>query len=192
MVETILKSSNLLATIINEVLDLSRLEDGTLELDIGTFNLHALFREVFNLIKPIATMKKLFVSLNVASDLPESATGDEKRLMQTILNVVGNAVKFSKEGSILISAGVGNSDSLRDPRAPYNYTMHADSKHFYLHVQVKDSGSGINPPEIPTLFTKTLVVLALVLLFEKGESIYSINLDMTWIVICLGFSEFPF
>lgn len=46
MVETILKSSNLLATLINDVLDLSRLEDGSLQLDIGTFNLHALFREV--------------------------------------------------------------------------------------------------------------------------------------------------
>lgn len=46
MVETILKSSNLLATLINDVLDLSRLEDGSLQLDIGTFNLHAVFKEV--------------------------------------------------------------------------------------------------------------------------------------------------
>lgn len=46
MIETILKSSNLLATLINDVLDLSRLEDGSLELDIGPFNLHAVFREV--------------------------------------------------------------------------------------------------------------------------------------------------
>lgn len=46
MVETVLKSSNLLATLINDVLDLSRLEDGSLELDIGTFNLHVVFREV--------------------------------------------------------------------------------------------------------------------------------------------------
>lgn len=46
MVETILKSSNLLATLINDVLELSRLEDGSLKLDLGTFNLHALFREV--------------------------------------------------------------------------------------------------------------------------------------------------
>lgn len=46
MVETILKSSNLLATLINDVLDLSRLEDGSLQLDLATFNLHAVFREV--------------------------------------------------------------------------------------------------------------------------------------------------
>jgi ethylene receptor len=46
MIETILKSSNLLATLINDVLDLSRLEDGSLELEIGKFNLHGIFREV--------------------------------------------------------------------------------------------------------------------------------------------------
>lgn len=91
---------------------------------------------MINLIKHIATIKKLFSSLSLGSDLPEYAIGDEKQLMQTILNVVGNAVKFSKEDNILISAILGNSDSLRDPRAPNNYTMHVDTKHFYLHVQV--------------------------------------------------------
>lgn len=49
MIETVLKSSNLLAALINDVLDLSRLEDGSLELDIGTFNLHQIFREVTSL-----------------------------------------------------------------------------------------------------------------------------------------------
>ncbi|KAF6169062.1 hypothetical protein GIB67_038559 [Kingdonia uniflora] len=103
MVETVLKSGNLLATLINDVLDLSRLEDRSLELDLRAFNLHSVFREIINLIKPIASVKKLFLSLNLAPDLPEYVVGDEKLLMQTILNVVGNAVKFSKEGSISVS-----------------------------------------------------------------------------------------
>ncbi|XWS10776.1 hypothetical protein CRYUN_Cryun38cG0027000 [Craigia yunnanensis] len=153
MVETILKSGNLLATLINDVLDLSRLEDGSLQLDLGTFNLYAVFREVLNLIKPIASVKKLHVSLNLAPDLPEYAIGDEKRLMQTILNVVGNAVKFSKEGSISITALVSKSEPLRDSRAPEFFPVPSDN-HFYLHVQVKDSGLGISPQDIPKLFTK--------------------------------------
>ncbi|XP_075641434.1 ethylene receptor [Castanea sativa] len=153
MVETILKSSNLLATLINDVLDLSRLEDGSLQLDIGTFNLHSVFKEVLNLIKPVASVKKLSVTLNLAQDLPVHAVGDEKRLMQTMLNVVGNAVKFSKEGSISIIAFVAKSESLRDSRAPDFFPVPSDN-HFYLRVQVKDSGSGINPQEIPKLFTK--------------------------------------
>ncbi|TYH21694.1 hypothetical protein ES288_A04G066000v1 [Gossypium darwinii] len=153
MVETILKSSNLLATLINDVLDLSGLEDGSLQLDLGTFNLYAVFREVLNLIKPIASVKKLHVSLTLAPDLPEYAVGDEKRLMQTILNIVGNAVKFSKEGSISITAFVAKLDTLRDSKAPEFLPVLSDN-HFYLRVQVKDSGSGINPLDIPKLFTK--------------------------------------
>lgn len=92
--------------------------------------------QVFNLVKPIATVKKLFISLSLASDLPEYAVGDEKRLMQTILNVVGNAVKFSKEGNILISGFVAKSESLRDPRAPDFFPAPLDNSHFYLRVQV--------------------------------------------------------
>ncbi|KAL3333208.1 hypothetical protein AABB24_033338 [Solanum stoloniferum] len=153
MVETILKSSNLLATLINDVLDLSRLEDGSLQLDVGTFNLHGLFREVLNLIKPIAAVKKLFVTLSLSLDLPEVAIGDEKRLMQILLNVVGNAVKFSKEGSVSVSAVAAKSESLIDPRAPEFFPVQSEN-HFYLRVQVKDTGSGINPQDIPKLFCK--------------------------------------
>ncbi|KAL2472748.1 Ethylene receptor 1 [Forsythia ovata] len=153
MVETILRSSSLLATLINDVLDLSRLKDGSLKLDIRTLSLHVLFWEALNLIRPIASVKKLFVTLSFSSDMPEHAIGDEKRLMQVLLNIVGNAVKFTRVGSISISASVAKSESLRDPRAPGFFPVPSDN-HFYLHVQVKDTGSGINPQEIPNLFTK--------------------------------------
>lgn len=87
------------------------------------------------MIKPIASVKKLFVSLNLAADVPEYAIGDEKRLMQTLLNVVGNAVKFTKEGTISITAFVAKSESLRDPRAP-DFLPVPSENHFYLRVQV--------------------------------------------------------
>ncbi|KAL5558446.1 hypothetical protein UlMin_034657 [Ulmus minor] len=153
MVETILKSSNLLATLINDVLDLSRLEDGSLQLETGTFNLHSVFKEVLNLIKPVASVKKLLVTLNLSPDLPLCAVGDEKRLMQTILNVTGNAVKFSKEGSISVTAFIVKSESLREFRSPEFFPLPSEN-HFYLCVQVKDTGSGISPQDIPKLFTK--------------------------------------
>ncbi|KAL8137589.1 hypothetical protein V2J09_003590 [Rumex salicifolius] len=149
MVETILKSSNLLATLINDVLDLSRLEDGSLKLDIGKFNLHAVFKEVLSLIKPIATVKKLTITLHVAQDLPEFAIGDEKRLMQVMLNIIGNAVKFSKEGNISITATLAKTE----PRFPDFIPVSTDSQ-FHLRVQVKDSGPGINSQDLPKLFTK--------------------------------------
>lgn len=153
MIETVLKSSNLLAALINDVLDLSKLEDGSFELEIANFNLHAVFREVINLIKPIAAVKKLSVSVTLAPDLPLCAVGDEKRLMQTILNVAGNAVKFTKEGHISITASVARSDSSRDPRAP-EFSPVTSDRHFDLRVQIKDTGCGISPQDLPHIFTK--------------------------------------
>lgn len=153
MVETILKSSNLLATLMNDVLDLSRLEDGSLELNIRKFNLPALFHEVHNLVKPIASVKRLSVSITLAPDLPQYAIGDDKRLMQIVLNVVGNAVKFSREGSIVVTAQLERPEFLRDSRVPDFYPVQGDF-HFYLRVQVKDTGLGINPQDIPKLFNK--------------------------------------
>ncbi|KAK8565507.1 hypothetical protein V6N13_020608 [Hibiscus sabdariffa] len=153
MIETVLKSSNLLATLINDVLDLSRLEDNNLELDFGMFDLHGIFKEVTNLIKPIASVKKLSMTMILAPDLPVFAIGDEKRLMQTILNVVGNAVKFTKEGYVSIIVSVAKPESLRDWRPPEFYPVSMEG-HFYLRVQVKDSGCGVLPQDIPNLFTK--------------------------------------
>ncbi|KAF6134199.1 hypothetical protein GIB67_013596 [Kingdonia uniflora] len=73
--------------------------------------------------------------------------------MKTILNVAGNAVKFSKEGSIFVSFSVAKLESLRDARAPGFSPMPSDN-HFYLRVQVKDLGSRIFPQDIPKLFYK--------------------------------------
>ncbi|GMQ00209.1 hypothetical protein CsSME_00047398 [Camellia sinensis var. sinensis] len=138
MIETILKSSNLLATLINDVLDLSRLEDGSLELDAGVFNLHEVFIQVVNLIKPITSVKKLSMTLILAPDLPVYAIGDEKRLIQTILNIVGNAVKFTKEGYVSVVASMAKLESLRDWRPPEFYHLSSDG-HFFLKVQVEYS-----------------------------------------------------
>ncbi|XP_020114128.1 probable ethylene response sensor 1 isoform X2 [Ananas comosus] len=153
MVETVLTSSNLLATLINDVLDLSKLEDGSLELDIAPFNLHAVLRDVINVIKPIASVKNLQMQVTLAPDLPLCAVGDEKRLMQTVLNVAANAVKYTKDGHLSITASIGKPELFRDPRAP-NFCPVSGDGNFYLHVQVKDTGCGINSQDLPHLFTK--------------------------------------
>lgn len=87
--------------------------------------------QVLNLIKPIAVVKKLPITLNLAPDLPEFVVGDEKRLMQIILNIVGNAVKFSKQGSISVTGLVTKSDI----RAADFFVVPTGS-HFYLRVKV--------------------------------------------------------
>ncbi|KAI3741777.1 hypothetical protein L1987_59454 [Smallanthus sonchifolius] len=153
MIETILKSSNLLAALVNDILDLSRLEDGSLELENEAFNLHGLFQEVVRLTNPIASLKNISMTLNCDLDLPAYAIGDEKRLMQIILNVVANAVKFNKGGHISIHASVLSPEQLQEWQTP-DFCPTLTVGLFYLLVQVKDSGSGIKQQDIPHIFTK--------------------------------------
>lgn len=153
MIETILKSSNVLSTLINDVLDLSRLEDGSLHLEAEIFNLQAAFRKVVDLIRPIASVKKLSLTLTLALDIPVCATGDEKLLMQILLIVVGNAVKFTKEGFVAIEASVAKPEYIRGWQPSEVYPSSTDAS-FYLRVQVRDSGCGISPNDITRLFTK--------------------------------------
>lgn len=88
-----------------------------------------------NLIKPVAALKRLSVVVHLAPELPTCAIGDKKRLMQIILNVAGNSIKFTKEGHISITASIARPDSLMDPYAPDFRPVLSDGS-FYLAVQV--------------------------------------------------------
>lgn len=90
------------------------------------------------MIKPIASVKKLSLTLILAPDLPVYAIGDEKRVIQTIINIVGNAVKFTKKGYVSVVASIAKPESLRDWRAPEFYPVSSDG-HFFLRVQVEFS-----------------------------------------------------
>ncbi|KAE8782467.1 ethylene receptor [Hordeum vulgare] len=83
-----------------------QLSNGSLELDIAPFDLHATFTDVVNLIKPVAACKRLSVMVSLAPELPACAIGDRKLLMQIMLNVAGNSIKFTKEGHVSIAASI--------------------------------------------------------------------------------------
>ncbi|KAK4406980.1 putative ethylene response sensor 1 [Sesamum angolense] len=134
-------------------LNLSKLEDCNLKVDAKIFNLQGALTEVVNLIKPIASLKKLSMSLALALDVPVYATGDEKRLMQVILIIVGNAVKFTREGFVEVEVSVAKPEYIRCWR-PSEFCPPSTDGHFYLRVQVRDSGCGMNTNDIPRVFTK--------------------------------------
>ncbi|URE31588.1 Ethylene receptor [Musa troglodytarum] len=137
MIETVLKSSNLLAVLINNVLDLSKLEDGSFELEIANFNLHAIFREVINLIKPIAAVKKLCVSVTLAPDLPLSsvARSDSSRDPR--------APEFSQFPVIGISICVYRSRILAVESVLKIYHTSLLSLHTHISANKASNGSGI-------------------------------------------------
>jgi ethylene receptor len=155
MVDTVVKSSSLLSTLINDVLDFSRLEDGSLHLEMQPFELPTVLREAGNLAKPMAKGKGLDFLFDVAADVPTYVIGDEKRLLQTMLNVIGNAVKFTKTGSVSVVVSLERLDGFvrRDPRNPGWCPVPCDG-FVYIRIVVKDTGLGVRENDIPRLFQK--------------------------------------
>ncbi len=93
--------------LINDVLDLSKIEAGQLTLSLGDYSLKEVVQTVFSAVEPLAAEKKLAFKVDVPQDLP-SGRADERRLTQVLLNLVGNAIKFTDQGEVLIKASQSN------------------------------------------------------------------------------------
>ncbi len=104
-VQAIRTSGRHLLSIIDDVLDFSRIEAGRLELERIDFTIAQLLEEVRSLMTPQATEHGLKLTCEVADDLPPVVKGDPMRLKQMILNLVGNALKFTHEGGVVIRVG---------------------------------------------------------------------------------------
>ncbi len=126
-VQALQKSSSSLLFIINDILDFSKIEVGKLELDRVTFNLHELLDGLIDMVSANVNGKELELIFTVAPGTPTQLLGDPGRLRQILLNLVGNACKFTTQGEISIFI-----DS-RDLSA----------EDVLLHIAVKDTGIGI-------------------------------------------------
>ena len=102
--KTITQAGKNLLALINDILDLSKMEAGKLRLNTGPVSLTALFREIRNLFKMKLVEKDLSFSIQVHPDLPRILMIDEIRLRQVILNLVDNAIKFTDSGTVGIEA----------------------------------------------------------------------------------------
>jgi two-component system, sensor histidine kinase and response regulator len=103
---TLKLSAESLLTLINDTLDYSKIEAGRVELERQPFDLATCVRESLDLIEPHARQKNLSLSLLLAADLPRTIEGDASRLRQILVNLLGNAVKFTERGGILLEARV--------------------------------------------------------------------------------------
>ena len=93
--------------LINAMLDLSKIEAGQFTLDLADYSLQNVAQTVYNAVEPLALDKKLVFKADVQSDLP-LGRGDERRLTQVLLNLVGNAIKFTDAGEVVIKADASN------------------------------------------------------------------------------------
>ena len=116
--------------LINDVLDLSKIEAGQLVLTLDDYSIKDVVHSVFTVVEALATEKSLALKVEMPKDLP-TAHGDERRLTQVLLNLVGNAIKFTDSGEVVIEAAASNGA----------YTL-----------SVRDTGPGIDPADQAKIF----------------------------------------
>jgi PAS domain S-box-containing protein len=136
--ERIGTSGAALLTVVNDILDFSRIEAGRVELDIHPFSLVALVEEAMSIVRGAATRKGLHIAAEVEAGLPGRILGDENRLRQILLNLLNNGVKFTARGRVLLS--VKQVGDLSD-EARFRFVVH-------------DTGIGIPPDQQDRLFER--------------------------------------
>lgn len=135
-VETIRASGENLISVINDVLDWSKVEADRIELEEHPFSPGEVLREVTDLLRSRAAEKGLYLYLQLESNLPPDVIGDSVRLRQILLNLVGNAIKFTHEGGVVLSVR----------------QEHADVNEVHIAFQVRDTGIGISSTQQKRLF----------------------------------------
>ncbi|SOH95689.1 Signal transduction histidine kinase [Monaibacterium marinum] len=109
---TIMQSANALLVIINDVLDFSKIESGHISINNHPFNIHSCIQDAAILLAPAAEGKDLELCIDIDDNIPVWVSGDDARLRQCMLNLIGNAVKFTKTGHIEISVRAADQDRL--------------------------------------------------------------------------------
>ncbi|WP_116809146.1 hybrid sensor histidine kinase/response regulator [Steroidobacter cummioxidans] len=135
--QTIRDSGAALLTVINDILDFSKVEAGKLELEAEDMDLRDTLEDVARLLSVQAHAKGLEVTLQIDPDLPGAIQGDAGRLRQILLNLGGNAVKFTDKGEVSLALSV----------------LSSDAQGVFVRCEVRDTGIGIPPDRIKALFS---------------------------------------
>jgi CheY-like chemotaxis protein len=136
-VDAVHEAGQVLLTIINDILDLSRMEAGRLDLDSVDFDLHVLLDRTMTIVEPRAREKDVGLLLDVAPDVPRMLRGDPGRLRQVLLNLLGNAVKFTAVGEVGLAVRL----------------IAEEGERVHLGIAVRDTGVGIPEHLHDHLFT---------------------------------------
>ncbi len=134
--EIIRHSGDALLAIINDILDFSKIEAGMLELEMQPFDLRDCAEAVLDLLAPQATAKALDLAYSMAPTTPTVVVGDVGRLRQILLNLLGNAVKFTERGEVVLAID----------------SRELDNDRCTLHIAVRDTGIGIPTDVVHRLF----------------------------------------
>ncbi|MBE2203020.1 MAG: response regulator [Chthoniobacterales bacterium] len=137
-VDMIRRSGDALLVLLNDILDFSRIESGKMPIQPSSVDIRGCLRDVVDLYGATAQSKGLTIRVEVEDQVPSSLFTDPGRLRQILLNLIGNAVKFTPSGGIVVTAMRGQHDPV-DGRFP-------------LRIEVSDTGIGIPPDRVARLF----------------------------------------
>jgi len=145
-VQTVHSSGEALLRVIDDILDFSKIEAGRIELESVDFDLRELVEDVTSLVAESAHRKGLEVLCHVAAGVPGRARGDPTRVRQVLVNLVSNAVKFTRTGEVLVQVEPADVAGSGAPGCA------SDARRFELVFSVTDTGPGIEPAVLSRLF----------------------------------------
>ena len=153
------RSARTLLALIDEILDFSKIEAGKLALEQHSFNLEDCVQSVVELLSTKAVEKGIELSWSIDPALPEMVVGDEGRVRQIVTNLIGNAVKFTDRGGILVTVGAEHHLIKEVECVQLQSASVNASAPIRLAISVADTGIGIAPATFKTLFAE----------FEQGD-----------------------
>jgi len=143
-VEATRSSADALLTIINDILDFSKIESGKLELEHHPFELHTCIEEALDLLAPKAAEKKLDLAYIVDDVIPKILVSDVTRLRQILVNLIGNAIKFTHQGEVVIEVSpAARGARTFEPGRDHDTDVIRHPEEWLLHFSVRDTGIGI-------------------------------------------------
>jgi len=141
------RSGEHLLKLINNVLDISKIEAGEITLNASSFDIYHLLNNLEEMLQIKARAKGLLLAFEFTPDLPQYVKTDESKLSQVLLNLLGNAIKFTKQGHVNLRVSLVDSYWLlaKEP-------IVSDDGKMTIHFEVEDTGPGIAPDELKKLF----------------------------------------
>ncbi len=142
-IESLYRSGEALLDIINDILDFSKIEAGKLELESIDFDLRTLVEDLVELLAPRAHQKGIELAYKLAPGLPPTVRGDPTRLRQILINLVGNAIKFTERGEVVLTVEPLAADVADAGAAPATI----------VRFVIRDTGIGMRPDAVERLFS---------------------------------------
>ena len=143
------RSGDHLLSLINDVLDMAKIESGQISINAGDCNVHALLDDVFEMMRLRAEDKGLSIQLHKSENLPAHIYIDGAKLRQVLINVIGNSIKFTSFGGVIIRAGTGEAIVGSGNTSDQGHLNDATMK-----FEVEDTGSGIAETQHHSVFSK--------------------------------------